>query len=55
MGGKAEARSALADAEQSVDKADSRTREIKMLTDRVLEHGRRNHFGERIEEAIRRA
>jgi hypothetical protein len=52
---KDEARAAVVTADltlqQAVRQADAATK----LTGRIIEHGTRNHFGERIEAAIRRA
>lgn len=53
--GRAEALGAYRDAEASLEHAESRTEEIKTLTNRALEHGYKNHFGERIEAAARKA
>lgn len=56
VGGSAwvEARAALHDANQSLEAAESQAIEVQELTDRILEHGRRNHFGERLEAEMRR-
>ena len=52
---KAEAESAAIEAARSLELAESRTAQIELLVERVNGHGRRNHFGERIEAAARRA
>jgi len=53
--GKAEAEIAQRDAERSLERAKVQTVQIAALTEKVKAHGRRNHFGERIEAAARRA
>lgn len=51
---KDEARLALADAHTSLDEAETQAVETKALAERVMAHGRKNHFGERIEQEMRR-
>lgn len=53
--GKAEAEAAQATAAGSLERAESQAVQAQNITSRILEHGRRNHFGERIEAALRRA
>lgn len=48
------ARAALKDAHKSLATAVSLDPEIKQLNDRLHEHGRKNHFGERIIAAATR-
>ena len=52
---KAEAEVAVQEAARSLQIAESQTARIELLAERVNGHGRRNHFGERIEAAARRA
>jgi hypothetical protein len=52
---KAEAAEALETATVSLRSAEVRASEIQPIVDRIKAHGYRNHFGERIEAAIRRA
>ena len=52
---KAEAEAAQADAAGSLRRAESQAVQAQNITSRILEHGRRNHFGERIEAAWKRA
>lgn len=49
-----EGHQALKEARRSLENARSRDEEIKTLTNRLHEHGRRNHFGERIIQAATR-
>lgn len=53
--GRAEAEAAQVDAGASLVRAESQAVQAQSITGRILEHGRRNHFGERIEAAWRRA
>lgn len=52
---RAEAQAAQAEADVSLVRAETQAVQAQRITDRILEHGRRNHFGERIEAAWRRA
>lgn len=51
---KDEARAALQEARETLAEAETRAAEIQKVTDRIKEHGRRNHFGERLEAEMRR-
>lgn len=51
---KDDARAALDDATASLCEAETKATEIQPLVDRILEHGRRNHIGERLEAQMRR-
>lgn len=53
--GRAEAEAAAVDAERRLSLEQTRTAEIRELTDKLRAHGERNHFGERINLAWRRA
>lgn len=50
-----EAVAASAHAGRELERAQRQEEEAEKLTGRIIEHGRRNHFGERIEAAARRA
>lgn len=50
-----EARHAITVADKQFVDAETRAVEVAGIVDRLNEHGRRNHFGERIEAAYRRA
>jgi hypothetical protein len=52
---RAEAEAAGLTAESSLKQAETQAVHAQRVTGRILEHGRRNHFGERIEAAWRRA
>jgi hypothetical protein len=52
-GGKAEAERAQAEAEKSLEAAQSRTAEIEQLVGRIRQHGYVNHIGERVMAGIR--
>lgn len=54
-GARDEARQAVVQAERLVASAETQAVEMAALAERIKEHGRRNHFGERIYAAMRRA
>jgi hypothetical protein len=52
---KDEAREAIASADRTLQQAERQAVQASKLTGRIIDHGTRNHFGERIEAAIRGA
>jgi len=52
---RAKAEAAKAEALKAIAEAETQAMEIQPMVARVIEHGRRNHFGERIDAAFRRA
>lgn len=49
-----EGRAAVADAYQTLADAEARAAEVQKITSRIMAHGQRNHFGERLEAEMRR-